>query len=72
MNSTNNDKLRDFDHFLTGCHCDTFAILSLAESLHRSVKLTELENAVDCQDRILIQVLVERIKELNERIGDFL
>ncbi len=67
MNPTDND---DLNHFLVECHIATSDLLSLAESLQRSIKAIELERAVDCPDRILVQVLAERIGNLNVRIGD--
>jgi hypothetical protein len=72
MNRTENDELKDLKDFLLECHIATGDILNLAESLQRSVRAIEFENAVDCPDRILLQVLAERIGKLNEQIGEAL
>lgn len=67
MNSKNNDDLYDF---ISARYTDTSNLVSLAESLLRSLKANELETAHQCPDRALIQLLVERIGNLNELIGD--
>ena len=63
----NNDNLNDF---LLDCHVATADLVSLAESLLRSVKAIEYDTADRCPDGILIKLLAERIKALNEKIGD--
>jgi hypothetical protein len=68
MNSADNNN--DLNHFLTGCHCATGDLLNLAESLERSIYAIELKTATIHPDAILVKLLTERIRDLNERIGD--
>jgi hypothetical protein len=63
----NNNDLKDF---LLECHIDTSALVSLAGSLMRSIQASEYETAQPHPDSILVKLLAERIKDLDERIGD--
>jgi hypothetical protein len=64
----NNDlKVKDF---LVECHVAVADLDNLAASLIRSVKAIEYDTAYPHPDRVLIETLSARIKELEYRIGD--
>ncbi len=69
----NDDNLTDSD-FLLDCHIATGDLLNLAQSLTRSIEAIETQTEATGTgyhpDRVLVKLLAERIKDLNEKIGD--
>jgi hypothetical protein len=63
----NNNDLKDF---LLDCHTATADLDSLVQSLMRSIQAIEYDTAQPHPGVSLVKLLVERIKNLDERIGD--
>jgi hypothetical protein len=70
-NHPNIDQSRNLKDFLVTCHLATADLVSLAESLARSVLAAELEGEENPPpDAASIELLAERIVELHRQIED--